>query len=209
MSGLKLIIAALLLLVTASSYVAVSAQSPQAQTPGLPGLMIPARVVADPSVKAGWNRYEMGATPTLSLILPSKPDGTVEGVQGQIINTYVSVSSTAVYAAVRIDGLSTSLERAIEEARSRYFRSFFQGFARGFEKGLGPSITDKLELLEITQVPTATGQNGFQQRLTFGTAQGRAQMVFVGNSAFGLVALWFPNAPAGDVDSFFGSFRVK
>ena len=205
----KLKIGALALVFAISSSAVIRAQSPQAQQPGLPALMIPARVVEDPSVKDGWQRYEIGATPTLGLILPSKPNGTVEGVQGQVINTYVSVNSSGVYAAVRIDGLPTSLERASEEARSNYFRSFFRGFAQGFEKAVSKSIKDKLELLDVTQVPTATGRNGFQQRMTLGTTQGRGQMVFAGNSAFGLVALWFPGAPAADVDSFFGSFRVK
>jgi len=205
----KLKIGALALVFAISSSALIRAQSPQPQQPGLPALMIPARVVEDPSVKDGWRRYEIGATPTLSLILPSKPNGTVEEVQGQVINTYVSANSTGVYAAVRIDRLATNLERATEEARSNYFRTFFQGFALGFEKAVSQSVKDKLELLEVTQVPTATGRNGFQQRMTLGTTQGRGQMVFVGNSAIGLVALWFPGAPAADVDSFFGSFRIK
>src|SRR5687768_12843739 len=205
----KLTLGALALVVAIFSSAVVRAQSPQAREPGLPALMIPARVVEDLSLKDGWQRYEIGATPTLGLILPSKPNETAEEVQGQVVFTYVSGNSSGVYAAVRIERLPTNLEHATDEARSNYFRSFFQGFARGFEKAVSKSIKDKLELLEVTQVPTATGINGFQQRMTLGATQGRGQMVFEGNSAFGLVALWFPGAPAADVDSFFASFRVK
>ena len=187
----------------------VRAQAPEPQKPALPAGAIPARPVDDSSVKPGWRRYEMGTTPTLGVVLPSPPGVTVETAQGQQINTYVSTSTSGVYAAVRIDRLPMNLETASEDARSRYFQGFFDGFARGFQKGLGPTVKDSLALLEVTQLTTATGRKGFQQRLTLGTMQGRSQMVFVGDSAFALVALWLPEAPAADYDSFFGSFRIK
>ena len=209
MTESKLIMATLLLIVAIASSVVVRSQSPQPQTPALPANPIPARVVEDPSVQVGWRRYEIGATPTLSLILPAAPGITSETVQGQLVNTYVSANSSGVYAAVRIDRLAMNLETASEEARNKYFRSFFQGFAQGFQKGLSPTVKDTLELLDVAQVTTASGRQGYQQRLMLGSAQGRGQMVFVGNSAFGLVALWFPNAPATDNDSFFASFRIK
>ncbi len=208
MTELKLILATLALLAVSSNAL-VHSQSPAPQKPGLPSNAIPARAVEDPSVRLGWRRYEMGATPALGVILPSVPAHTVEIAAGQDVNTYVSANESGVYAAVRIDRLSMNLEGASQEARSTYFQSFFEGFARGFQKGSGPTVKDSLALLEITQVMTATGRNGYQQRLTLGTMQGRSQMVFVGNSAFALVALWLPNAPAADYDSFFGSFRIK
>ena len=207
MTELKLKLMTLVLLVLSSNAL-VHAQSPAPQKPGLPSA-IPARAVEDPSVKAGWRRYEIGATATLGVILPSVPAHTVETAGGQDINTYVSTNETGVYAAVRIDRLPVNLESASEEVRSRYFQSFFEGFARGFQKGLGPTIKDSLALLEVTLEMTATGRKGYQQRLTLGTMQGRSQMVFVGNSAFALVALWLPNAPAADYESFFGSFRIR
>ena len=208
MTELRLKLATLVLLVSSCNAL-VHAQSPAPQKPGLPGNAIPARAVEDPSVKAGWRRYEIGATPALGVILPSVPAHTVETARGQDINTYVSANESGVYAAVRIDRLPLSLESTSEEARSRYFQSFFDGFARGFQKGLGPTIKDSLALLEVTQLTTATGHKGFQQRLTLGSMHGRSQMVFVGDSAFALVALWLPKAPAADNDSFFGSFRIK
>lgn len=208
MSELKLILATLVLLVVSSNAL-VHAQSSAPQSAELPSNAIPARPVEDPSVRAGWRRYEIGATPTLGVILPSVPGITVESVRGQDINTYVSTNQSGVYAAVRIDRLPMNLESAPDEDRSRYFQSFFEGFARGFQKGLGPTVKDALALLEVTKVMTATGRNGYQQRLTLGTMQGRSQMVFVGNSAFALVALWLPNAPPAEYDSFFSSFRIR
>ena len=209
MTDLKFVRTTLLLMIVVASTAVVRAQSPEPQKPGLPAGAIPARPIEDPSVRVGWRRYEIGTIPTLGLVLPSPPSVTVETAQGQQINTYVSTSSSGVYAAVRMDRLPINLETAPEDARSRYFQSFFDGFARGFQKGLGPSVKDTLALLEVTQLTTATGRKGFQQRLTLGTMQGRSQMVFVGNSAFALVALWLPEAPAADYDSFFGSFRLK
>ncbi len=208
MTELTLKLATLVLLV-ASCNALVHAQSPAPQKPGLPSNAIPARAIEDPFVKAGWRHYEIGATPTFGVILPSVPAHTVETARGQDVNTYVSTNQSGVYAAVRIDRLPMNLESASDESRSRYFQSFFDGFARGFQKGLGPTVKDTLALLEVTQLTTATGHKGFQQRLTLGSMQGRSQMVFVGDSAFALVALWLPNAPAADYDSFFGSFRLK
>ena len=208
MTELKLVLGTLVLLVVSSNAL-VHAQSPTPQSPGLPGNAIPARAVEDPSVRAGWRRYEIGATPTLSVALPSVPGTTVESARGQDINTYVSTNQSGVYAAVRIDRLPMNLESATDEARSKYFQDFFDGFARGFQKGLGPTVKDSLALLEVTKVMTATGRSGYQQRLTLGAMHGRSQMVFVGNSAFALVALWLPNAPPAEYDSFFGSFRIR
>ena len=209
MADLKFVRTTLLLVIVIASAAFVRAQSPEPKPPGLPVGAIPARPIEDPSVKTGWRRYEMGTTPTLGVVLPSSPSVTFETAQGQQINTYVSTNSSGVYAAVRIDRIPINLETASDEVRSRYFQSFFDGFARGFQKGLGPSVKDSLDLLEVTQLTTATGRKGFQQRLTLGSMQGRSQMVFVGDSAFALVALWLPDAPAADYDSFFSSFRLK
>jgi hypothetical protein len=209
MTELRLILATLALLLAMFSGAGVQAQSSEPKKPGLPAGAIPARAVEDPSVKPGWRRYEIGTTPTLGVILPSDPGITFEAVQGQQVNTYVSSNQSGVYAAVRIDHLQMNLGTASAEARNRYFQSFFDGFARGFQKGLGPTVKDSLALLEVSQLMTATGRNGFQQRLTLGSMHGRSQMVFVGDSAFALVALWLPSAPAADYDSFFDSFRIK
>src|SRR5688572_15837325 len=139
MTHLRLKLATLALLVSSFNGL-VHAQSPAPQKPGLPGNAIPARAVENPSVKAGWRHYEIGATPTFGVILPSVPAHTVETARGQDVNTYVSTNESGVYAAVRIDRLPMNLESASDEARSRYFQSFFNGFARGFQKGLGPTI---------------------------------------------------------------------
>lgn len=209
MSYSKCVRTVLLLVIVIASTTVSRAQSPEPRKPALPAGAIPARPVEDPSVKVGWRRYEIGSTPTFAVALPSPPGVTVESVRGQQVNNYVSTSTSGVYAAVRIDHVPINLETASEDARSRYFQSFFEGFARGFQKGLGPAVKDSLALLDVTQLTTAAGHKGFQQRLTLGSMQGRSQMVFVRDSAFALVALWLPNAPAADYDSFFGSFRLK
>ena len=170
---------------------------------------IPAHVIEDSSVRSGWQRYGFGVKPALSVILPAAPNSAVENLAGgQVVNTYVGTTNSGVYAAARVDRIPINIENASEEARSRYFREFFEGFAKGFQEASSSKIPDSLQLLEVTKVTTAAGRDGFQQRLTLGTTQGRAQMVFVGNSAFCVIAFWFPTAPAADVDSFFGSFRV-
>ena len=205
MTNLKFTRTTLLLTIVIASTALVDAQSPTPKNPGLPVGAIPIRPVDDPSVKVGWRRYEIGTTPILGVVLPSPPDVTTETIEGQLVNTYVSTNPSGVYTAVRIDRLPVNLENASEDARGRYFQSFFEGFARSFQNNLQYSLV----LLDVTQLTTATGSKGFQQRLTLGPMQGRAQMVFVGNSAFALVALWLPDTPATDYESFFDSFRLK
>ena len=193
------------MVIVIASTAVVDGQSPRPQTPGLPVGAIPIRAVDDPSVKVGWRRYDIGTAPILGVILPSPPGVTAETVEGQQVNTFVSTNPSGVYSAVRIDRIPVNLENASEDVRSRYFQAFFEGFARSFQNNLQYSLV----LLEVTQLTTATGHKGFQQRLTLGPMQGRSQMVFVGDSAFALVALWLPDAPAADYDSFFDSFRLK
>ncbi len=189
--------------------VSVHPQATQPPQPGVPVNAVPAHVIEDSSVRAGWRRYGFGARPTPSVILPAAPSNGVETVTGgQVINTYIATTSSGVYVAARVDRIPINMESASEEVRGRYFREFFQGFAKGFQQGLSAKNPDTLELLEVTKVTTAAGRVGFQQRLTLGTTQGRAQMVFVGNSAFCIIAFWFPTAPATDYDFFFGSFRI-
>lgn len=205
MTDLKFVRTTLFLVIVIASTAVVGGQSPRSQTPGPPAGAIPIRSVDDPSVKAGWRRYDIGATPILGVILPSPPGVTAETVEGQQVNTFVSTNPSGVYAAVRIDRIPVNLENASEDVRSRYFQGFFEGFARSFQNNLQYSLV----LLEVTQLTTTAGHKGFQQRLTLGPMQGRSQMVFVGDSAFALVALWLPDAPAADYDSFFDSFRLK
>ena len=205
MTDLKFVRTTLFLVIVIASTAVVGGQSPRSQTPGRPAGAIPIRPVDDPSVKAGWRRYDIGTTPILGVILPSPPGVTAETVEGQQVNTFVSTNPSGVCAAVRIDRIPVNLENASEDVRSKYFQVFFEGFARSFQNNLQYSLV----LLEVTQLTTTAGHKGFQQRLTLGPMQGRSQMVFVGDSAFALVALWLPDAPAADYDSFFDSFRLK
>ena len=205
MTDLKIVRTTLLLVIVIASTAVVGAQSPGPRPPGLPAGAIAIRPVDDPSVQVGWRRYEIGTTPILDVVLPSIPSVTGETVEGQQVNTFVSTNPSGVYAAVRVDRVPVNLENASEDSRSKYFQSFFEGFARSFQNNLQYSLV----LLEVTELTTTTGRKGFQQRLTLGPMQGRAQMVFVGDSAFALIALWLPNTPAGDYDSFFDSFRLK
>jgi hypothetical protein len=203
----RVVIAHLLSLVLLLSVANVYPQSTSQKPPAVLATTIPARVIADPSVRAGWRRYGFGEGPGFSVILPAEPVVTSEGVQTQILNTYIAATSYGVYAAARVDRIPVHMESAPEEVRSRYFREYFQGFAKGMEKALA-STGQSVQLQEVTRVATTTGRNGFQQRFALGSMQGRAQMVFVGNSAFCIIAVWTPATPANDDESFFSSFRI-
>jgi hypothetical protein len=199
---------ALLPVVFMATMISVHSQSSTPKPPGLPANAIPSRVIDDPSPKpSGWQRYQFGASPGFSVILPSAPAVSSEVAGGQVINTYISSTGSAFYAVTRVDRIELSLETASEKARNDYFKGFFQGFAKSFE---APSAQtqDSLHLLDVTKV-RAAGRDGFEQRLTYKTWLGRGQMVFVEDSAFCVIALWLPSVPAADYDSFFQSFRIE
>ena len=200
---------ALLPVVLMATMINVHSQSPTPAPPGLPATVIPPRVINDPSAKpSGWQRYQFGANPGFSVILPSAPVGSSEVAGVQVINNYMSSTGSVVYAVTRVDHIELSLETASEKARSDYFKGFFQGFAKGFEGPPSGQTQDTVHLLDVTKV-RAAGRDGFEQRLTYKTWLGRGQMIFVGDSAFCVIAMWLPSVPAADYDSFFESFRIE
>jgi hypothetical protein len=176
--------------------------------PGLPAFAIPPKVIEDPSVRAGWRRYQFGEDPVFSVILPSPPEATADGRSGAgVAHLYISSTDTAVYSAVRMTGLGIDLEKAPETERQGYFRNFIEGFAKGFQESLKRNDYE-LKLLDIKKV-TAAGREAFQQDLTVGPYQGSAQLVFVGSGTFCVLSIWNPQSPAADGVAFFNSFQLS
>lgn len=185
----------------------VRGQSPAATPAAVKPTAIQPKVIEDPSVPAGWRRYQFGDEPAFSVILPGPPEATAEGMSGAgVVYMYMSVTDTAIYAAVRLTGLGHDMERASETERQTYFRNFIEGFAKGFQES-GKKNDFELKLLDTKKV-TAAGREAFQQDLTAGPYQGSAQLVFAGSGAFCVLSFWNPQSPAANGVAFFNSFQL-
>ncbi|MCM3869245.1 MAG: hypothetical protein ND895_00935 [Pyrinomonadaceae bacterium] len=179
-----------------------------AAKPGLPAIFaIQPKVIEDPSVRAGWRRYQFGDDPAFSVILPSPPEAIAERTKGDsVVYLYMSVTDTAVYGAARMTGLGVDMERAPETERQGYFRNFIEGFAKGFQESVKKNNYE-LNLLDPKKA-IAAGREAFQQDLTVGPYQGSAQLVFVGSGAFCVLSIWNPQSPPANGVTFFNSFQL-
>jgi hypothetical protein len=192
--------------------VTVQGQSP-APTPAAvtPLAVIQPKLVEDPSVRAGWRRYQFGDAPFFSVILPTAPEATAERAGGSasaVAYLYISTTDSGIYVASRLDSIGLNIERETESERQKFFRTYIEGFARGFQESMKKENLDyELKLLEPRKV-TAAGREAFQQDLTVGPFQGSAQLVFAGTGAFCVLSIWNARAPAADRDAFFHSFQL-
>jgi hypothetical protein len=207
----KLLRAALLTCLAMSSIAPVRGQAPAATPAAVAPAIIQPKVIEDPSVRAGWRRYQFGDQPSFSVILPSAPEATAERAPGPVaavVYLYISTTDTGVYAASRLDGLGLNIERGSEVQRQTFFKTYIEGFAKGFQESMKKNnLNYELKLLEPKKV-TAAGREAFQQDLNVGPFQGSAQLVFAGSGAFCVLSNWNSQAAAADRDAFFNSFQL-
>ena len=187
-------------------------QAPVSKPPALPADSIPAKVVVDPNTPAGWQRYQFGERPQFSVILPAAPESSAEQMPDSttIVNLYIAPAvGIGIFAAARLDKIPADLEKAHESRREAFFKEYFGGFAKGFQESMAKNnLSFQLQLLDSQKVVTATGRSGFQQDMSVGPFKGRAQLVFVGTSAFCVLAIWNEQVPTATLETFFKSFKL-
>ncbi|HEV2883771.1 MAG TPA: hypothetical protein VGW36_02875 [Pyrinomonadaceae bacterium] len=193
------------------AFACVSSVQAQSPTPSPATVAVQAKVIDDPTVHAGWRRYQFGERPHFSVIFPVAPQGTTEkppDAGGATVNTYISSNQNAFYAASRIDGIALNIENAGDAKREEFFKVYMQGFARGFEQGMkSRNANFELKLLEPKRI-TIAGRPGFQQDFSVLPFNGSGRLVFVGTGAFVVVAIWSPDNPVADREAFFKSFQL-
>ena len=202
----------LLLMLLALTAATSLGQAPVSKLPAQPVDPIPAKVVADISAPAGWQRYQFGERPQFSVILPAAPESSAERMPDSttIVNLYIApAAGTGIFAAARLDKIPADLEKAPESRREAFFKEYFAGFAKGFQESMAKNnLSFQLQLLDSQKVVTATGRGGFQQDMSVGPFKGRSQLVFVGTSAFCVLAIWNEKVPAATYETFFKSFQL-
>lgn len=214
---------ALLKAVLFAACVAVCASAARAQT--RPGPVGPPPVAARPTptpyavvavedssvVLAGWRRYQFGASPAFSVAMPARPDANAERMPSApdaVVHFYLTASERGVYGASRLDGLALDMDGVTDAQREGFFREYVTGFAEGFRQGLKANNLDYELTFKPSKKVRAAGRDAFEQELTVGPFQGRAQLVFAGRAAFCVVAIWTAETPAADLQAFFNSFRL-
>ncbi|HYN86688.1 MAG TPA: hypothetical protein VER32_15670 [Pyrinomonadaceae bacterium] len=171
----------------------------------------PIVVVADASVRAGWQRYQFGASPAFSVAMPARPEANAERMPtapDAVVHFYLTASERGVYGASRLDGLALDMDGVTEAQRESFFREYVTGFGEGFRQGLKASNLDYELSFKPSKKVRAAGREAFEQDMTVGPFQGRAQLVFAGHAAYCVVAVWTAETPAADYQAFFDSFRL-
>lgn len=210
-----LLSASLLLLAAASSSVAraqtTTSPPPRPAAPRPGPTPYPIAVVEDASAPAGWRRYRFGNAPTMSVVMPARPDASAQRsgpAPNAVVHLYITASQKGVYGAARLDGLPINIERSTEAERQGFFETYVSGFARGFQQSLRSNNLEYELRLTGSKKVRAAGREAFEQEFTVGPFRGRAQLVFVGTGAFCVVSIWPPDTPAADYEAFFKSFRI-
>lgn len=171
----------------------------------------PIVVVDDDSTRPGWRRYQFGTAPVFSVVMPERPQASAErtpSAPDAVVHLYITASEKGVYGASRLDGLPVNMEGVTEAQRETFFRNYVEGFANGFREGLRANNLNYELSLTAPKKVRAAGREAFEQGMTVGPFQGRAQLVFTGNSAFCITAIWTAETPAADYQAFFNSFRL-
>jgi hypothetical protein len=188
---------------------AVHAQTPT-PTP-IPVTVMPPTVTDDASAPAGWHRYQFGAEPVFSVVLPAAPESTAERVPSlptAVVQLHISTAASGVFAATRVDGIGRSFENATEAERKAFFGTYIEGFARGFRESLKKNNINSETTFDEPTKATAASRDAFQQDFAVGVLKGRAQLVFAGSGAFCVLAIWPPDSPIAHREAFFNSFQL-
>ena len=167
-------------------------------------------------VTSGWQRYDLdGDGDRISVLLPSKPEdfgvADVRRPSGEPLKSRVHMLSAdaKVYFALFVDLPRPAAEMSRNE-RSDIFHGCWMGVAartrQVLEEKFGAPfpVTDSAE--RVGEVP---GGERHMQDFKIGTENGRAQIVFLGQRAYMVVAVW-NNKPGSEEDAlrFLNSFQV-
>ncbi|HEX8745919.1 MAG TPA: hypothetical protein VF717_01905, partial [Pyrinomonadaceae bacterium] len=123
----------------------VAAQgSRQNQGPPPPPKAPAYRIASDASAPAGWNRYEFGAGPVVSALLPSRPEEFKEikslgASKPSTMYTYISDAEGAVYGVYYGEDMPFIAERMPESFRQGFYEGMLKGFIEGVKQGLAAS----------------------------------------------------------------------
>lgn len=210
-----LLIKALLIvaLLTPSSSVARAQTARPGQGDPPPPKASAYRVFNEASAPPGWRRYEFGSVPMVSALLPMAPKEFTErqslgGDKPSVMHIYMAESDNAMYAVYYAEDLPIVADRMADKMKQSFYEGMVDGFARGLEQGMSNmGVLLKVEIGERRKV-VVDRLDSMAFDFSIGPANGMALMTISGQRAYMAIAVWRQEAPAGDRDAFFKSFRI-
>ena len=170
-------------------------------------------MLEDKSAPPGWQKYQFGAEPLFSVLLPVKYEASAEVVEmgGEtptISYTYIAETDTSIYLALLTDNMPVIAERLPDNMKQR----FFEGMWRGFVEGMRSEMAKNGMLFKITagelKKATVSGLEGREQEFTLGPLIGRARMAISGRRAYVAVVLGEADKDAAARARFLNSLEV-
>jgi hypothetical protein len=190
----------------------------QAQQPGQAAnqeAVAPLRVVVveDTTAPAGWKRYQFGDPISFSAILPGAPEyhsSRLAPDKGSLIaRYYLNSNATGVYVLNYIESSQTNPFNTSETETTITFNKYMTGLIKGFKAALQANgLTDLETTMGDQRRIKISGFVGYEQDLTIGPLQGRAQVLFLGKYAYVAMAFWGEQDPLSERTAFFNSFQI-
>lgn len=190
---------------------AQSARSGQGDPP--PAKAPTYRAFNEASAPTGWRRYEFGSVPMVSAVLPVAPkefteQQTLGGDKPSVMHMYTAETDAAMYGVYYAEDLPFIAERMSERIKQSFYEGMVSGFTRGLEQGMSNNgVLMKVEIGERRKV-VVDGLDGMAFDFAVGPVNGMALMTILGQRAYMAIAVWTPEAPSGDRNAFFKSFRI-
>ena len=209
----SLIIRALLLAASLGAPVATLAQR-AGPPPAPPPPTAPSyRVTNEATAPAGWKRYEFGASPVISVLLPGVPEEFTEqkplgGAKPSTMRFFTSGTDTAVYAAYYAEDLPFVAERMPQKFKESFYDGMLQGFINGVKEGLSESgLLFDVKAGARREMKFA-GLDAVDFDFTFGPMLGMGRMAISGQRAYMAISMWTEETPQSERAAFFNSFRI-
>jgi hypothetical protein len=164
----------------------------------------------------GWQRYELdGDGDQINVLLPAKPEdfgvAKLRRPSGEPLSTrvYMLSADAKIYFALFVDLPKPTAEMSDRE-RGDLFYGIWNGLAAQTSRVLEEKFGTPFPITPSDQkVGPAPGGERRMQDFKVGTESGRAQVVFFGQRAYMVVAIW-NNKPGSEEDAlrFLNSFQI-
>lgn len=175
---------------------------------------LPRKAVAGARVGQGWQRYEIGAPPVLSVDLPPKhvvetEMVTMGGSRSAPAYAYTGETDDGTYIAYFVENLPLDSARMPEGIKQSFYDGVWEGMAKGIKSGMEKNgllielVTGQSKMIKVG------GLDAREQDFTLGPLKGRARVVLSGNRAFLVLLLELGDTISGTGLAFLDSLEVR
>lgn len=175
--------------------------------------MPPYKPIQSASVPKGWQKYEFGAVPFFSVMLPTQHEIETNNIQmGGTASakafTLSGETDEGVYIAHFVENLPLIAERMSEAYKQKFYEGMWQGFIQETKKELETNgILFKFETQEKREV-LISGLKGQEHDFMLGPMKGRARVVLSEQRAFLVISMEMGDSLSRQATDFLNSLDV-